>query len=249
MTIHLIYTANPYPQEDIYLGCQKDLHQTTAVFKRIDKWACAAGYDLRVDFHYPDYEKQVVMDYIKKLPTKSDDAVIFVFSGHGIQDTAGGKWPLLYYGPQPQQEIAFEKCALALANIHYALQAKGVRMSLVLASSCNHNPLGVAAEQSFGGENNDLLSAKRIGGRMHDFELLTTYCGHIIASACKRGQEAYLTDRDGSIFISAFLKSLICGLKDEDGTTWRNVLQSAGVRIERQYGVQQDIQYQLSPQS
>ncbi|THH39785.1 caspase family protein [Neolewinella litorea] len=243
-TIHLVYAANVFVEEDIYAGCQADVRNTVDLFTAIEEIAVLQGYDLAVAYHYPDYSKAGISEYLEHMRTDPEDAIVFVYSGHGIQDNTTCTWPLLYLCAEPTERIDYTGCALPLQDIYHLLQAKGVRMTLTMASSCNHNPLKDPGEQSLTSHGWEMTLPSPSGEAVNmDFGLLTAFRGHILASASRSGQRAYLTDQDGSFFVRAFLHSLIDGIVDEEGASWGRILQRTGERVRLEYGVKQDIQY------
>lgn len=244
-TLHLVLTANDFTGESIREGCQKDRENTVDLFTAIGELACSAGYDLTVDIHYPRYGKRAVVDYLSALPVRPDDAVIFVFSGHGLQDTAGGDWPILYYCREPTARIDYDGCGLPVEEVHELLVEKGVRMSLALASCCNHDPLAETYLPRIRGPDPGSGAPVAATSAGKYFSLLTDFRGHILASASRSGQRAYLTDAGGSFFLRSFLYALIDALAAEGGGSWGGIMRSTRTRVTAEQAGQQEVQYRI----
>ena len=240
-TLHLIYTANPFPRDSIYQGCQVDERNATELFTEIATLAGEEGQPLVVQHHRPDYTKRELLRFLNDLSPAPEDAVVFMFSGHGIEDPAQNNWPLLYYCDEPETEaFDFDGCGLSLERIHELLRATGVRMSLAIASSCNHDPLLEEDEQVVRSleESHQLTAVTN-----HDFGLFTRFRGHVIASASKAGQPAYLTDEHGSYYVRALLDAIIDGLVAEGGSSWSQILRGTDQRVQQGFGKEQEAQF------
>jgi hypothetical protein len=244
-TLHLIYTANAYPSDSIYLGCQVDERNTEELFTEIGKVATENGHDLRVRHHRPDYDKQSLLQFLQGLTPAPDDAVVFMFSGHGLEDPDDGHWPLLYYCDEPDAGgFDFPRCGLSLRRVHELLRSTGVRMSLTVASSCNHDPLLEDHEQRVRSLEAGGGLEEAGGGSSYEFGLFTDFRGHILASASKAGQPAYLTDAEGSYYIRALLQSIIEGLV-ADNSSWPKILHHTDLRVREVFRKKQNAQFRI----
>jgi hypothetical protein len=243
-TLHVLYLNIAYEEDEIHQGCRLDSLNATSLFTTVGELATEAGNPLNVRVHQLAYDRTGVLNYLRDLQPAPEDAVVFMFSGHGVEDPAETGWPLLYLCSSPDTALHLSTCGLSLQAIHDQLRTKNVRMSLTIGSSCNHDPLAdTTAQRMVRSPLTDLTTSP--GGTTYDFELFTDYRGHILASASEAGQPAYLTDDLGSYYVYALLEMIVEGIVSDEGSSWARILRSTDERVRTVYRVDQNAQFTI----
>lgn len=229
-TLHVVYTVDPHEEDDIRNGCQLDGRNIDELFTALGEIAADTEQGLAVRIHRPEYTGEAIEGFLRQLPAGPDDAVVFLFSGHGfMQPGEVSRWPLLYFcalgkdiDPEQFRPAA---CGMPLQRIHELLKDKGIRMSLTIGSSCNDDITVARAEQVVRRLNDHSLAEGPTGaGGALNFDLFTEYRGHILASASLPGQVAYLNDSIGSYYVDALVDVLVDGLAAQEGASWASIL-------------------------
>ncbi|MEM1358469.1 MAG: caspase family protein, partial [Bacteroidota bacterium] len=224
-TLHLIYNINDHQQDGIFQGCQKDRSSAKEVFGVVGEVARQPGSGFSLVEHPVSFDKASVESLLNSMSLQTDDAVIFLYSGHGLKNQGNNRWPLLYYCMEAEAgQHDRMGCELSLKWVHEQLKAKNIRMSITLGSSCNNDPFGEANVEQLRRELAEHGSNSQPEGVAHyNFDLITKFEGHILASASSPGQVAFLNDAIGSYYVAAFLNVLVDGLIAEQPTTWASI--------------------------
>lgn len=144
------------------------------------------------------FEQKAVVDCIRDLKVKSQDVVLFYFSGHGyrtrVKDTC---WPFLYFGCRHQ--------TIDLNYIANVLRSKHPRFALVIADCCNNY-----IEERDLSPDNETVSASFSWEAISDQgyrRLFLESKGLVIVAGCREGEYSYGCHR-GGFFTNYFLMSL-----------------------------------------
>lgn len=136
-----------------------------------------------------------VLDKIEKLPIKSDDAVIFYFTGHGF-NYEKSHWPSLFFFT--------EKNSLDLETVISKISDKKPRFALILADCCNVTPNEFT--QGPGDKYFDYAYERRERINCDLESLFLKSKGILVISASSPGEFSWANER-GGIFTTAFLDS------------------------------------------
>ncbi|MCP9236628.1 caspase family protein [Lewinella sp. JB7] len=243
-TLHVITTINPHPGEDIAQGCRKDRENVHKLFDFVARSLHERGTGMTVRMHAPDYDPEEVYAFLEGLQVAPDDAVIFIYSGHGLEDVQAPRWPLLYYCAGGNTTPDPESCGYSLEEVHEQLRAKGVRMSLTIGSSCNAEPRTTAADRvvrRLGSREEELNALNETA--YQNFDLFTRYEGHILASSALPGQLAYLNDDIGSYYIDALINTVAEALQARQAVSWASILRRTDRVVREEWKKEQEAQF------
>lgn len=244
-TLHIIYNINDHQQDGIFIGCQKDRSSAKEVFGVVGEVAKQPGSGFSLAEHPVAFDKASVQALLNSMSLAANDAVIFLYSGHGLKDDGNNRWPMLYYCPEAEVgQPNSTGCELSLKWVHEQLKAKDIRMSIALGSSCNNDPSGEANVEQLRRELAEHGSNSQPEGVAHyNFDLITKFEGHILASASSPGQVAFLNDAIGSYYVAAFLNVLVDGLIAEQPTTWASIFKQTKKTVKHVMKKNQDPQF------
>ena len=196
----------------------------------------ATDFGFAVREHAIDFRQDAILPFLSSLPVGSDDAILFLFSGHGIIDRKDNlRWPQLYYCSEDDLRhgnVNPANCLLSLKDIHDRIRELNVRMSITLGSSCNNDPAGQTAVAEMQREGIEQQRSGGAGEAHQNIELFTEFEGHILASGSLPGQKAFLNDADGSYFVAAFCNVLSDGLLAEQTASWASIFRKTGQQVE-----------------
>ncbi len=233
-TLHLIISSDNQ-NEDIRAGCQKDFEKTADFFKSMANEAHMA-----FNLHTLQFNKGEIYAFFEGFQCQADDAVVFLYTGHGFRKEDDKViWPLMYYclnhNPASSGSAALANCGVPLDWVHQAIIGKKPRMSITLGNSCNIQP-GQEEGKEHHGELVDKEDADENNATTaHNLELLTRYQGHILVSGASPGQFAYTNDEDGSYFINALVSVLGDGLtNDQFVSTWASMLKKVRDQVQKE---------------
>ena len=226
--LHLIQSFDNINQ-DILPGCQKDYDHTTEFFKDIAEYA-----GMEFQLHQLNFDKNSVFSFFQQFSCGSDDAVVFIYSGHGfLKEDDNVLWPFLYYchADLSGSGSALATCGVPLDWIHHALIAINPRMSITIGNSCNtefgqqeskNKHEGLDKKEQSTPDHNDL----------RNLELLTKFRGHILTSASLPGQFAYTNDEEGSYYINELIDVMNFGFRNSNQpTSWASILRKASNEV------------------
>ena len=145
---------------------------------------------------------------LNRLSVGPNDAVIFYYSGHGINMTKGSRWPALLVGGR----------FMELDFVVGTLKAKKPRFFIAIADACNtliEMNYSKRGSKSMGTLNPENYRALFLNSR-----------GHIITSSSTPGQKSWGDKRDGGFFTQAFLNSLNEEL-DSSSPSWHALMKRA----------------------
>lgn len=249
VTLHVVYNILDQPQDSVFIGCQKDLKGGTDFFTDLGEVTEELGFNFIVEQHHIDFSRAGVERFLLDFPAKPDDAMIFIYSGHGISVETPTPWPELVYCSEtdPLIDVDAEQCVMPLDEIHLRLRKTPLRMTLVIGSSCN--------KDGDGPHNNTLariLHGSKVPksnadgtGLFENLGLFTEYEGHILASASGPGQVAFLNDSIGSYYLAAFYDALEEGIVSDQPSSWASILAETARRVKEVRKKNQDPQFQI----
>jgi|AntRauTorckE5430_2_1112549.scaffolds.fasta_scaffold02333_1 hypothetical protein len=226
-TIHIIYNINTYLEDGIQKGCEKDFDNSYGIFDNIGSMAQEAGVDLQVIQYDAGFSKADFYETLYGIDANENDAIIYLYSGHGELQDPNNIWPLLNYASEAEMEAGRdENTKISLAEIHEALTTKGTRMTIALGSACSNDRNSVFDSNQL---IND-LSGRTSGtnsreNKQENLKLFTSFEGHIIASGASPGQYAWQNAVMGSFFVNTFLNALVDGILSDQPTSWSNIFE------------------------
>lgn len=207
-TLHTIIVADTI--HDITLITQPDLKSIQEEMKII---AQHTDQTLKEKiFAGSEFSKQKLINYIKNLKVKSDDSVVFYFSGHGYRTKEKKtSWPFLSF--------ELYKVGLDLKWIADTLWDKKPRFALVMSDCCNEFS-----------EKNVVRKTKNILINLHKTtpkyvgykQLFCNAKGCVVVTSCSEGEFSY-----GSVFGGVFTRCFLISLNKEIAEpkpSWKNLL-------------------------
>ncbi len=211
---------NPTSPQNTY--ADKDVNNLKAMFKVV---AQATGLKLKLSVldgetiapNGEGYKK--VLGTIDGLHPNPDDVVVFHYSGHGVKDHKGGRWPEMELQglKTPNGEL------LRLSTVKEQLEQKNPRLLLVMADTCNKADV----TQRGRGE-----VIKLEPGTENAYNILfLKHKGVIIASGAEPGQNSN-AGADGGFFTQGFLDSLQNEVRLPTAPTWENIMTKAQKWVE-----------------
>ncbi|CAH0999125.1 hypothetical protein LEM8419_00421 [Neolewinella maritima] len=242
-TLHVISTIHPHEGE-IAEGCRKDRENVDKLFAFVQQSFQEQGVAMAVRTYTPDFSAGAVYELLEQLPIEADDAVVFLYSGHGLEDPEARRWPLLYYCPETDGEADHLNCGYSLDDIHQQLRTSGARMSLAIGSSCNAEQETEPSAQIERHADDFLDELNRENEQQqYSLGLFTDYRGHIMASSAKPGQLAYLNDRIGSYYVDALVNTVVRGLRAERPVSWASILRHTDKTVQTKWKKPQEAQF------
>lgn len=211
--LHVVIAADT--ESDLAEGIQADLYLVDQEIHRISRYT---GLTLKKRiFSGSAFDPMLLVDYLKTLDVKSDDALIYYHSSHGFRtETMQKAWPALDFGT---------KAALDLADVVSIIQSKPQRFALILADCCN-NCIPAWANPPFYhwnlGQPWNIEKARMTNYR----KLFMEQRGIIVAAAASPGQYAWIDLYFGGFFTTSFLAQLqtCCDQKTTD-VSWQEILE------------------------
>jgi hypothetical protein len=218
-TLHLILVTNTLIN-DIGASCDIDRKNTVNEFQNI---CDALEIPLKKNIIAErDFTKETVSDVLNNLNPKSNDIVVFVYSGHGYRwSNQRSKYPNIDLRYSNYQGIS-ESTAYNLADIYNTIKAKGARLNLVIGDCCNSD-VGISNR---GGEPS-LATRRQSQGTLDKLHTLFLESeGNLIVAAAKPYETACGNSRDGGYFISNFFAALSKETSRLNNTTpkWDNIV-------------------------
>lgn len=218
-TLHLI-TAIDVINEDIAQGCKKDYENANEIFKFI---AQTGGMNYQA--YNLEFKLQSVTSFFTQFHCGTNDAIVFLYSGHGLRYDDDGDdwpWPYMYFCDIAEKDFHSDNCEADLEELHDDIKSiLKPRMALIIGNSCNESvvldtPINSSGESSDFTEGQDELTG---------IELFTKFRGNIITSACGPGQKSYTTDENGSYFVVDLFKYIADALASQERTSWMSILE------------------------
>ncbi len=179
-----------------------------------------------------NYNYNTVKRSLNNLSVRSDDVVMFYYSGHS--NNAGGKWPALNLKGR----------SLKLDRVISSLKAKKPRLLLVIADSCNNLT-------SRGSSVNNFMSLRGVPvqKKQNYQQLFLKQKGVIIMGAAIPGEYAWGNSQHGGFFTYQLLEGLNQEFASSSAASWNQVVKRAEVPIRLPYGVVQHPQSEVNVSS
>ncbi|RKZ63221.1 MAG: hypothetical protein DRR08_04055 [Candidatus Parabeggiatoa sp. nov. 2] len=151
-----------------------------------------------------DVNKSQILSVVEGLSVGPEDIVIYYYSGHG-HNPGGTAWPAM----------VLEGGSLPLKTVREKLKAKGPRLLIVMADTCN------------GFSNRRTFNASRAGGKKANYEyLFLKHKGVITASSSEPGEYSWGNEQIGGLFTDALLNSLNQELVASN-PSWKAIMKGA----------------------
>ncbi len=222
-TLHTIIIADTNNSNG-GVSFQTDVNKISKIIRKISK-----QIDLTLNLKEISGNKVTVdkvMSTIEKLSVRSNDVVIFYYTGHGGRNSGKRSlWPLM----------DIEGGALAIDWVKSTLKKKNPRFLMILSDTCNNfdntlNPVWGRSSNSSRSMSSSSQNYRR---------LFLNYRGHVFASATEPGNFAWGNDQYGGFFTDAFLKSLNKELSTSGYPNWHAIMKRAEAPIKVAGRIQQ----------
>lgn len=198
-TMHLFVVANT-EVADIGQACSTDYKNIVNEMRGISQ---SIGIRLKQYLVTGEnYSKAGVQRQLRNLQPKSNDIVMFLYTGHGFRfDNQTDPYPMIALTTNDYEPI--EGNYMAMSDIYKTIVNKGARLNIVLSDCCNaevgeRRPLGSSTLFSRGSNN---YSRKRLN------DLFFNSKGSILSTAASPGEYSWC-DMSGGIFTLSFIQSL-----------------------------------------
>lgn len=239
--LHLVFVANT-EISDIGQAVDVDLRRVSSELK---------GVCSKLGMEYKpyivsgmDFGHAQLMRQLDAVQPAANDVVVFVYSGHGFRwNDQQDPYPQLALVTDDYTDVRKPGNYVALSDISRAIEAKGARLSIVLADCCNSYfgepsplPLGSNTLLSRGNTN---LSTERLRA------LFLGQQGHIICSAASPGEVSWCSQAGGNFtcnFIESFRKEINL-ISDGGEASWQHIFDNT-VQNTRKYTVQNSLSAQ-----
>ena len=207
-TLHAILVADSV--NDINFITQPDLVKWKSEIQLISKYA-KLPVKQKV-FTAKQFSKNQVAHYIQKLELKSDDSIIFYFSGHGYR-TMTQKSPL------PSLTFDLTDKGIELEWVVNKIREKRPRFGLIMADCCNNY-----IEKGFSNPSKTIqIKFHPLAPNYAVYELLFAKAkGCIVVASCSAGQFSYGSHM-GGLYTQCFFASLNRELSEKK-PSWRKLL-------------------------
>jgi hypothetical protein len=157
-----------------------------------------------------------LLSKLNKLKIKSDDVIIFFFSGHGYRVSSQDNskpWPNLAFS-QVDQAIEFDFIIQKLEQLH-------PRLLLAITDSCNNVIPDAFAPVIIHKASEKPLAATKISENYRELFLNTS--GTLLIASSQPGEYSWATS-SGSLFTLAFLQQLDQEVKTAGIANWQDLL-------------------------
>ena len=182
--------------KDIFHATKSDIQKIRTEVQAIAK---SGNYNLKLTVFYDKKSNASdVLQSIKKMKPKSDDLVLFYYSGHGYRTSIneGDPWPNL--------DFPYENKGIRLKKIIDLIKIKKAGLSIILADCCNLKIPQKMAPVILKGTSH-VISAKQ--KRLNYRSLFCATSGVIAIASARAGKPSYCTV-EGSFYTNSFLASL-----------------------------------------
>lgn len=200
-TLHLLLVTNTLIS-DIGSSCQVDKTNALNEFEIISG---ELGISInKVVISDREFSKTSVSKALTNLNPKSNDIVIFIYSGHGYRwSNQNSKYPNIDLRYSNYQSVS-ENTSYNLSDIYNTIINKGARLNIVIGDCCNSD-IGISNRN---GEAS-LTSRKQHQGRVDKLRTLFLESrGNLIAAAAKPYETSCGNSRDGGYFLTSFFAAI-----------------------------------------
>lgn len=224
--IHAILVIDEY--SNIKDACKKDYRMMERELKIISN-----NTRLESVIYKTDFTKRDVNRVIDNLKVKSNDVILFYYTGHGYRYTdQESRFPYLVISKQHQ---AVQNIHMGLEKIHNRLKKKNARLTVSLADACN--ALVPIRESDV-----DALDLEEIPESVYK-NLFLDKKGDVIVSSSSATEYSYCNAANGSFYTIAFLNALHEGTTN---TEWEDVLGTTKTAVLEMSQQKQRPQYDIN---
>jgi len=217
--LHLVVVADTNDPK-IGSSVRQDLDDVSNLFR---KAAREVGIKYQINKLYGDtFDKNSIMSKINSLGIKSNDVVIFYYSGHGYNDTrSSNRFP----------NMSLDGVDLGLESMHQYIKSKGARLNITVGDLCNSIPRsrdGTKSDEQIPFKSGFLFDSDKLK------RLFMYSRGSLISTSSSKGEWSFcMTNSNGSMgnghFTSAFINSFAkeaSKVNDNNGS-WRTMFSRA----------------------
>jgi hypothetical protein len=217
--LHLLVVADTNDPK-IGSSVRQDLDDVSNLFR---KAAREVGIKYEINKLYGDtFDKSSIMSKINSLGIKSNDVVIFYYSGHGYNDTSGSnRFP----------SMSLDGPDYGLESIHRYIKGKGARLNITVGDLCNSIPRsrnGTKSDEEIPFKSGFLFDSDKLK------RLFMYSSGSLISTSSSKGEWSFcMTNSNGSMgnghFTNAFINSFAkeaSKVNDNNGS-WRTMFSRA----------------------
>jgi len=195
--LHLIMVADTNDPQ-IGSSVQQDLNDVTNLFQKASR---EIGIKYEISKLYgTTFDKSSIMAKINSLGIKSNDVVIFYYSGHGYNDiSATNRFP----------NMSLDGTDLGLESIHQYIKSKGARLNITVGDLCNSIPRtreGTKSDEEIPFKSGFLFDEDKLK------RLFIYSKGSLISTSSSKGEWSFcMTNSNGNMgnghFTNAFINS------------------------------------------
>lgn len=217
--LHLLVVADTNDPK-IGSSVRQDLDDVSNLFR---KAAREVGIKYQINKLYGNtFDKSSIMSKINSLGIKSNDVVIFYYSGHGYNDTSrSNRFP----------SMSLDGPDYGLESIHRYIKGKGARLNITVGDLCNSIPRsrnGTKSDEEIPFKSGFLFDADKLK------QLFMYSKGSLISTSSSKGEWSFcMTNSNGSMgnghFTNAFINSFAkeaSKVNDNNGS-WRTMFSRA----------------------
>jgi hypothetical protein len=218
-TLHLLLVTNTLIS-DIGPSCQVDKTNALNEFEIISG---ELGIPInKVVISDREFSKTSVRNALTNLNPKSNDIVVFIYSGHGYRwSNQNSKYPNIDLRYSNYQNVS-ENTSYNLSDIYNTIIDKGARLNIVIGDCCNSD-IGISNRN---GEAS-LASRKQHQGRVDKLRALFLESrGNLIAAAAKPYETSCGNSRDGGYFLTSFFAAISkeTSRLNDNAPSWANII-------------------------
>ena len=242
--LHVITTIDPHPGDEIAAGCRRDQANVDALFDHVAQELAYWEHPMEVVRHRVGFTREAVARLLSELEAGPEDAIFFLYSGHGLRGGADERWPTLFYCPEPPRTEAMQDCGLPLYEVHRLLKASGARASVAVGNSCNSDPDRPAAPTA--PPPPVALTGEDDGEAHYGISVFTDAQTHVIATSARPGEESFLNDAIGSYYVDALVNTIAYAVDTDKSVTWASILRRTDEVVRQRWKKEQHAHFMIS---
>lgn len=218
--LHAIVVADTLAV-NIGSAVEKDLQKVVAEISRISSHANLPH--TKYIFNGQNISAKGILHTIRTLPVKSDDVILFYFSGHGYRTKSKqSPWPNLF--------LTRENAGIDFDMIHREIAKRSPRLLIVFADVCNNIVPEIFAPPTTA---KSFVYSDPKSSVNQAYKTLYRECaGQILIAGAKTGEFAWCTS-SGALLTEAWIKSMVQEGEFGEQATWETLLNRASVAIKK----------------